>query len=131
LKKEINLSNTERDELAHLLDEWLDDEAPLNLIRYVPVANAILRAGWRMHRKINSVEELDALAVGSVVHVHDDMVGDANAWQLFDDVIHLEDGVGEKAKKAWASPAYNQERHGYQLFYLGPVTVLYEGKEDE
>ena len=38
--------NTERDELARIIDEWLDDEAPLNLRRYVPIADAILAAGY-------------------------------------------------------------------------------------
>jgi len=58
---------SERDELARKLDEWLDDEAPLNLRRYVPVADAILAAGYRRPRTVTTVEELDALANESLI----------------------------------------------------------------
>jgi hypothetical protein len=93
-------------------------------------AGAILAAGYRKPRTLRHLREMDALPVGTVVYVHDDSTGDSNAWQLFDDVIHLTDDFGDPAKTAWASPAYAREFSGHDLMMLsGEVTVLHEPEQ--
>lgn len=70
-----------RDELKDLVRHALLASAPSDkygldaeteaLLEAIPVADAILAAGYRKPRTITTVEELDALPVGSVV-IHDE-----------------------------------------------------------
>jgi hypothetical protein len=63
---------TERDELARILDEWLDDEAPLNLRRYLPVADSILAAGYKNYRTF--------AGSGVLLEVADERVRQTDKW---------------------------------------------------
>ena len=60
---------TPRDRLAKLLaDDWNPDRAPVLTAMFRDYAQTALNAGWRPPaRTVSTVEELYALAVGSVV----------------------------------------------------------------
>jgi hypothetical protein len=78
--------------------------------------------------ELTSVDELEALPMGSVVLVYDKRAGEVSAWQLFDDVLFLTDIDGEKEPHAWASPAYKSEHRSADLvrFASGaPIRILY------
>lgn len=45
-EKHLMADTTPAEQLARSLDEWLDDEAPLNLRTYQGVADALIKKGW-------------------------------------------------------------------------------------
>ena len=93
-------------------------------------ADAILSAGYRKPRTIESLADLESLEIGSVVWAFDYKTRDFNAWQLFDDVDVLRAEDGALAKSAWASAAYKVERSAQELLNLSgmyAITVLREG----
>ncbi|EMY33570.1 hypothetical protein D477_014251 [Arthrobacter crystallopoietes BAB-32] len=79
---------------------------------------------------LTTVQEVEHLPVGTIVYVQDKKLGDAGAWELFDDVLHLRDEDGDPVKRAWASAAYNEEKTAADLLRLsGSVTVLRLGDQ--
>ena len=118
-----------RDELADLITEFMESDVPESVpdkheplgIDYA-VADAILAAGWRPPARIvTTVEELDALAVGTVVMEGDHGTPDDTGWGFktmpgvfhrFPDGWHVVAGHGERAPDL-------------------PATVLWEPEEAE
>ena len=110
---------TPRDQLAEIIedissDEWRGD--------WISVADAILAAGFRPPaRVVTTVEELDALAVGTVVMEGDHGTPDDTGWGFktmpgvfhrFPEGWHVVSGVGERVPDL-------------------PATVLWEPEEGE
>ena len=77
---------TARDQLAELLaDDWNPDRDPILTAMFRDYAQTILDAGWRPPaRTVTTVEELDALPVGSIVRDDEraalDEKWDDNTW---------------------------------------------------
>ena len=93
------------------------------------LADAVLAAGYRKPRTITTEAELESLPIGSVIWAFDYQAGDANSWQLFDDVVQLTDEDGDIAKRAWVSSAYQDEHSSNRVLLRTnghPITVLYE-----
>lgn len=107
------MATNERDELARILNEWLDDEAPLNLRRYVPIADSLLAAGYRKQQTISTYEELNSL-----------YAADANAVVMNEDGVILQNLAG-----GWKSPGSAKFMHSDLAFHVyGPrFTVLHVG----
>lgn len=84
-------------------------------------------------RTITTEAELAALPVGSVIWAFDVQTGDANSWQLFDDVLNLRDEEGDIAKTAWVSAAYKDEHAAGHIILRAnghPVSILRDGGEE-
>lgn len=104
----------ERDELARTIEdvdianEW--DPSPGMYLKY---GDAILAAGYRKPRTITTTEELDALAVGTVV--------------LSEKYIHHTTGMGISFQKwddwLWHRGGRSSDTHPD---YFLPATVLWE-----
>lgn len=107
--------NTQRDELARKLDEWLDDEAPLNLHRYLPVADAILAAGYSKPRVIETIEELDTLCFQAVVI---DSYGTPYVCER-----HATNGT----RNEWQQAGTSYLAESDEISLNGPFTVAYQG----
>ena len=119
---------TSRDQLAQIIEKdfydgrsgWLSQEDEQRAIRRM--AEAIIAAGWRPPaRVVTTVEELDALAVGTVIMEGDHGTPDDTGWGFktmpgvfhrFPDGWHVVAGIGEHAPDL-------------------PATVLWEPEEGE
>lgn len=108
--------STERDILAGrinaAIEEW-DDAEPGKYAAHVAghVADAILAAGYRKTRTISTVEELDALPVGSVVL-------DGSGLSL-----HRNEFTGWGASNGTKNISNEMFRQEMEVF---PITVLHE-----
>ncbi len=105
---------TPRDQLAELLaDDWNPDRDPILTAMFRDYAQTILDAGWRPPaRVVTTVEELDALPVGSIVRD----VERAAIDEKWDD-------------NTWAEVAYEYTFSSSSIHT--PATVIYEPEECE
>lgn len=104
--------STERDKLAKIMDEWLDDEAPLNLRRYIPVADSILAAGYRKPRTVTKPEELESLHESAILRSRG---GDA-----------FQRGEDFHQRKGWFMNGTVDPLTTQQIVAFGPFTVIHE-----
>lgn len=101
---------TARDRLAQIIERALRDMWDDTTEYAKDVADAILKAGFRPPaRTVTTVEELDALAEGTVIR-------------------DSEGTVAENGDGAWHST--DGDRYWHEILAL-PATVLYEPKEGE
>jgi len=111
------MSETERDELASVIvaayGEDPDSECPCE--QDLDVADAILAAGYRRPRTVTTVEEMQALPMGSVIRLNDR--GYVYARHYNDSVFPEDD---------WVSPLH----HVFDEDWL-PATVLHEPEAAE
>ena len=109
-----------RDELADLINEFMESDVPESVPdKHEPLgidyaaADAILAAGWRPPaRTVTTVEELDALPVGSIVRDVERSALD----EKWDDNL-------------WAEVAYESTFSSSSIHT--PATVLWEPEEAE
>ncbi len=111
---------TPRDELAELVEQ-ADINASMDCggIHYEVMADAILAAGYRKPRTINTVEELDALPVGSVVLCR------GRSWQRYEP--RKVDRLGFYSAYTWMCPDGGFVREPKDAFPILPAIVLHEG----
>lgn len=103
----------DRDELADILmSDTLFDSSLYGRDYALGEADAILAAGYRKPRTITTVEELDALALDSVILDADDMT------------LQLDYILNDPSIKFWSQPG-SEDRHGNGYVTL-PATVLWE-----
>ena len=107
-------THTPRDQLAALLaDDWNPDRDPILTAMFRDYAQTILDAGWRPPaRTVTTVEELDALPVGSIVRDVERSALD----EKWDDNM-------------WAEVAY-EYTFSSSIIHT-PAIVLYEPEEDQ
>ncbi|MGC0365032.1 glyoxylase-like metal-dependent hydrolase (beta-lactamase superfamily II) [Rhodococcus sp. 27YEA15] len=68
--------STQRDELAEAMQKELDpDWRQYHPGHFEEAADALLAAGWSRPRAVETVEELEALPVGSVIKLPDGEIG--------------------------------------------------------
>lgn len=109
---------TARDDLAHVLSEWLDDEAPLNLRRYVTVADAVVAKGWRPPaRTVSTVEELEALPSGAILAIANSSVPSGATTFIATDTVN---------GRRWYQGGSNYGWPSHNALVFGPFTVLHE-----
>ena len=114
---------TPRDQLAALLaDDWNPDRDLVLTAMFRDYAQTILDAGWRPPaRVVTTVEDLDALAVGTVVMEGDHGTPDDTGWGF-----KMMPGVFHRFTVGWLVVAGLWERVPDL-----PVTVLWEPEEGE